>query len=172
MYPKPFIEYLIYFHTFRDYFECHEVLEEHWKDQGQQNQVWVGFIQLAVAMYHHRRENQAGAKKQLTQAISILKAEKEQVNQLGIDAEALLVILKVKLDQIIANLPYTAIQIPLKDQVLEQECKRASQQKGATWGTEPTPISNDIIHKHKLRDRSAIIAERDYQLKKRRGMEN
>jgi len=31
MYPEPYLEYLIQFHAERDYFECHEILEEYWK---------------------------------------------------------------------------------------------------------------------------------------------
>ena len=32
VYPEAYIEYLMYFHGNRDYFECHEVLEEYWKE--------------------------------------------------------------------------------------------------------------------------------------------
>lgn len=31
LYPTAYIKYLFHFHTDRDYFECHELLEEHWK---------------------------------------------------------------------------------------------------------------------------------------------
>ncbi|RXJ03857.1 DUF309 domain-containing protein [Anaerobacillus alkaliphilus] len=167
MAPRPFIEYLTYFHTFRDYFECHEVLEEHWKEEGQQNKLWVGYIQLAVAMYHHRRNNFPGAKKQLSQAVTILEMERKQSIQLGIDIEALLVKLRKKLSQITNKQPYTPINIPINSQELIEKCREISQEKGSTWGKEIGLISSDIIHKHKLRDRTEIIAEREYQLKKR-----
>lgn len=39
MYPAEYLEYLVYFHADRDYFECHEILEEYWKEQGMNNLV-------------------------------------------------------------------------------------------------------------------------------------
>ncbi len=64
MYPKAYIDYLVEFHATRDYFECHEILEEYWKEDPpkKRKRYWVGFIQLAVALYHHRRQNTAGQK--------------------------------------------------------------------------------------------------------------
>ena len=58
-FPQKYIEYLVHFHGDRDYFECHEILEEYWKkiDNGNKESIWVGLIQLAVANYHHRRKN-------------------------------------------------------------------------------------------------------------------
>ncbi len=57
MYAKAYIEYLAHFHGTRDYFECHEVLEEHWKavDPKNRSSVWVLLIQIAVSMYHARQ---------------------------------------------------------------------------------------------------------------------
>lgn len=51
-YPQAYIEYLEYYHGARDYFECHEVLEEYWKENPSSplSAAWVGLIQLAVAM--------------------------------------------------------------------------------------------------------------------------
>ncbi|PAD68333.1 hypothetical protein CHH83_14265, partial [Bacillus sp. 7586-K] len=31
MYDQEYIDFLVHFHCDRDYFECHEILEEHWK---------------------------------------------------------------------------------------------------------------------------------------------
>ncbi|MCD2486520.1 DUF309 domain-containing protein, partial [Staphylococcus aureus] len=51
MYPKAYIDYLVEFHATRDYFECHEILEEYWKEDPpkKRKRYWVGFIELAVA---------------------------------------------------------------------------------------------------------------------------
>lgn len=74
MYPKPYIDYLVYFHTNRDYFECHEVLEEHWKvaDPRHRNVLWVGLIQVAVSLYHHRRSNYVGAERTMKKQFQFL----------------------------------------------------------------------------------------------------
>ncbi|WP_260405419.1 DUF309 domain-containing protein, partial [Paenibacillus sp. 598K] len=65
IYPDDYIQYLIEFHVTRDYFECHELLEEYWKEQPGDDpfyDTWVGLIQIAVSQYHHRRSNHRGAR--------------------------------------------------------------------------------------------------------------
>lgn len=167
LYPRPFIDYLVYFHSFRDYFECHEILEEHWKQQGQSNPIWVGFIQLAVAMYHHRRQNLSGATKQLASALKIIEKEKKQVQKLGIDQDVLIKMLEEKLEEIHKGISYSPIDLPINDQRLLDLCIKKSQENKVTWGSEVF-VTHSIIHKHKTRDRSAIIKEREEQLNKRR----
>ncbi|RKJ17377.1 DUF309 domain-containing protein, partial [Butyricicoccus sp. 1XD8-22] len=52
-----FVQYFTYFNGNKDYFECHEVLEEYWKilAPGDKKHPLVGYIQLATGMYHWRR---------------------------------------------------------------------------------------------------------------------
>ncbi|WP_218197281.1 DUF309 domain-containing protein, partial [Pseudomonas sp. 2995-1] len=58
-YPDAYIEYLIEFHGTRDYFECHEIMEEYWKKNKEKH--WHTLIQLAVAIYHERQHNYDGS---------------------------------------------------------------------------------------------------------------
>lgn len=44
MYPEAYIEYLAEFHGSRDYFECHELLEEHWKKTLRENGNYIGSV--------------------------------------------------------------------------------------------------------------------------------
>ncbi len=45
MYPNAYLDYLVYFHGHRDYFECHEVLEEYWKkDQAGKKRFSLGCL--------------------------------------------------------------------------------------------------------------------------------
>ncbi|OIJ15920.1 hypothetical protein BKP35_02745 [Anaerobacillus arseniciselenatis] len=168
MYPKAYIDYLVYFHSFRDYFECHEALEEHWKQEGKANKVWVGLIQLAVAMYHHRRGNFKGANKQLMGAIKILKEEKGKLSELGINETKLMDLLYAKQIEIKKQLPYYSLSIPLNDPTVIEYCKKNSQEKGRSWGEKNIKVSIELIDKHKLRDRSQIIEERKQQLNRKR----
>ena len=88
-YPEAWLDYLFEFHATRDYFECHEILEEYWKSvpEGDPDRgVWVGLIQLAVALYHHRRGNRAGALKMYRGAAARLRPE--ALDRLGLDGEA------------------------------------------------------------------------------------
>jgi predicted metal-dependent hydrolase len=45
----------------REFFECHEVLEELWNDQQEpEKQLTQGILQIAVAYYHYLRGNYSG----------------------------------------------------------------------------------------------------------------
>jgi|688.fasta_scaffold529647_2 predicted metal-dependent hydrolase len=58
----------------REFFDCHEVLEEVWKHQPEpERQLTQGIIQIAVAYYHALRGNSAGAIKLLARGIPRVK---------------------------------------------------------------------------------------------------
>lgn len=170
MYPKEYIEFLVHFHGARDYFECHEVLEEYWKkvDMYNKKSIWVGLILLAVANYHHRRENYNGAKRTLTKSIMILKEKDEQLSLLGIDAHKLLTLLHNHLQQIATAKHYTSYNLPIFDQELLFNCKQISAQKNLPWCKSSDLENEELIHRHCRRDRSEVIQERLYALKKSR----
>ncbi|MFB5760511.1 DUF309 domain-containing protein [Paenibacillus medicaginis] len=81
-YPPLYIAYLVYFNRDRDYFECHEVLEELWLETGR-NPLYKGLLQLAVGLFHFRNGNVRGARMMLESALQKLKAAEEAA--LGID---------------------------------------------------------------------------------------
>lgn len=67
-----YVEFLYYFNVKRDYFECHEVMEELWMEEGR-NPLYQGLLQVAVGLYHHRNGNVGGAIKLFTQALEKLE---------------------------------------------------------------------------------------------------
>ncbi|WP_127588635.1 DUF309 domain-containing protein [Paenibacillus koleovorans] len=67
-----YVEFLYHFNTTRDYFECHEVMEELWMEEGR-NPLHQGLLQVAVGLYHHRNGNIGGARKLMDQAIEKLE---------------------------------------------------------------------------------------------------
>ena len=67
-----YVEFLYNFNVERDYFECHEVMEELWMEEGR-NPLHQGLLQVAVALYHHRNGNTGGAVKLFTQALEKLQ---------------------------------------------------------------------------------------------------
>jgi predicted metal-dependent hydrolase len=102
LYPKEYLQYLIHFHGNRDYFECHEILEEFWKKKDPRNKhsIWVGFIQLAVSNYHHRRGNFKGAQKTLKKALEIFHSKENSITKLGLESPSFFKILYDSLDKI------------------------------------------------------------------------
>jgi predicted metal-dependent hydrolase len=161
MYPKEYLDYLVYFHTERDYFECHEVLEEYWKDQKMKKKVWVGLIQIAVSLYHHRRNNFTGALKMIESAYAILKEEKIELVQLGIHYGQLIAQLERKINDIKNLQPYQSLNLPLEAEVLKQ-CERICQLQGLSWGKASDLKDEYLLNKHTLRDRSEVIKEREH----------
>lgn len=55
-----YLLYLYYFNTKRDYYECHDVLEELWLDS-QRDLFLQGLIQVAVGLYHFKWKNRKGS---------------------------------------------------------------------------------------------------------------
>jgi uncharacterized protein len=168
LYPKPYIDYLVYFHSQRDYFECHEVLEEHWKSVPKNERAiyWVGFIQLAVGLYHHRRNNFEGAKKMMNGAIRILEKEKRVITTLGLDFEELIKLMKTKLNDISHNEPFQHLDLPIVDENLLQVCIERCKEFNTKWKSDSA--DDFIIHKHSNRDRSDVIAARLEELEKKK----
>ncbi|GGH15977.1 DUF309 domain-containing protein [Paenibacillus segetis] len=72
-YKPQFVAYLIYFNRDRDYFECHEVLEELWLEQNK-DPLYKGLLQVAVGLYHFRNGNVTGGVKMLRSAAERLAA--------------------------------------------------------------------------------------------------
>lgn len=170
-YPEAYVMFLVHFHGDRDYFECHEQLEDYWKEHPESpyRVTWVGLIQSAVGMYHYRRGNIAGAVKSLQGALQ--KFHSGDLLGLGIDAEQW----RRRLEETLAKLreeapaPYRDIEIPIQDSKLLDECVRICRRLGFVWGA-PSEMDNaELIHRHLRRDRTPIIEERQRRLDERRG---
>ncbi|KON87173.1 hypothetical protein AF332_10345 [Sporosarcina globispora] len=162
MYPDEYIEFLVHFHGDRDYFECHEILEEYWKntDRNNKSSTWVGLILMAVAFYHHRRENFNGAERTLRKGIGILERRPADLLALGLDRDQLIKDLKNRLQLIQKGGKYRSVNLPLSDPHLKEKCMELCSAKGFAWCSNSILLDNDIVHRHKSRDRSLVIKER------------
>lgn len=81
-YDRLYVAFLYYFNVERDYFECHEVLEELWLEEGRYP-LYQGLLQVAVGLYHHGNGNVGGAIKLFSQAVDKLRLY--PADSLGID---------------------------------------------------------------------------------------
>lgn len=161
-YPEPYIEYLIYFHVERDFFECHEVLEEYWKSvpNSPLRQAWHGLIQIAVSQYHHRRGNIVGARKMLGSAIDNLNVA--HIEELGLQVDAFSNTLGIRLSQLVHNpeKAYEDYNFPFADKELLLICQRHPLAADKLWLSRSDLLNESLIHKHTLRDRSDVIEAR------------
>jgi predicted metal-dependent hydrolase len=71
-YDQLYVDFIYYFNIKRDYFECHEVMEELWLEEGRAP-LYQGLLQLAVGLYHHWNGNVGGSIKLFTQGIGKLQ---------------------------------------------------------------------------------------------------
>jgi predicted metal-dependent hydrolase len=166
VYPQAWKDYLIEFHGPRDYFECHEILEEYWKEapKPERRQIWVGLIQLAVGLYHQRRGNFSGAAKMLHSANQIFTHQPDALHHLGLDSRSLNEQVHRRMEEVKRHEPYYSICLPIADEKLLHECQERCKELGYSWG-QPSPQAEELIHRHTLRDRSQVIEERNKQLK-------
>jgi predicted metal-dependent hydrolase len=162
-YPKAYMDYLIYFHAERDFFECHEVLEAYWKEHPGDPlaTAYVGLIQVAVSFYHQRRHNLAGALKMLRSAIHLLKVE--DLVKLGIDPALFHNLLLDCLERLEnpADFKYADMDIPLADPLLQAACMERCVGQSLVWQSASNFGDIHLINKHTLRDRSSVIEERE-----------
>lgn len=170
MYPRLYIQYLAHFHGDRDYFECHELLEEYWKSlpAGTRSFVWVGLIQVAVGLYHQRRGNFPGAIKMIFSAVEILSRLGSEVAQLGLDQEELLVRLHFRLAELHETKPYHSLNLPITDAQLLLQCEAMCNETGFSFGLASNMKNDYLLHKHTMRDRTDVIRTRDQQLQAKR----
>lgn len=169
MYPQAYIDYLVYFHGIRDYFECHEILEEEWKKdaRGERKNHWRGLIQIAVGLYHWRRGNLIGAERSLQNAINNLDGEKPALQSLALDPQHLIALLKQLEQEIKERKPYKNVNLPITDIQLIRRCETLCQEKGCIMGN-PSDLSDvQILHKHCQPNRETILSKRE---KKKRGL--
>lgn len=169
MYPESYIQYLVHFHGDRDYFECHEILEEYWKRKpaGQRDIYWVGLIQIAVSLYHYRRQNIKGAVRMMKSAAAILTKEAQAVEQLGLDSKALLSILLEQLRDMENGQSYTSMSLPIADPQLEAACISLCHKRNLIWKSSSDLSNPFLLNKHTLRDRTDVIEERMRQIKRK-----
>ena len=167
MYPDAYIQYLAHFHGDRDYFECHEILEEYWKGTNEgKHSVWVGFILLAVSNYHFRRGNKEGSGRTLRKAITIFENQ-IQNQSFGIDMEYLIKLSKERLISIQLDEVYSSFDLPITDMTLLAKCQTICHLKGFHWGQNSNLDDLNLIHRHLTRERRGIILERQNAIAKR-----
>ncbi|MBM4762175.1 DUF309 domain-containing protein [Bacillus sp. B15-48] len=170
MIPKAFIQYLVHFHGDRDYFECHEILEEYWKESDPRNKesILVGFILLAVSVYHHRRNNFSGALRTLKKSKKIFSYQKEKCEELAIDHSKLMKLIMDTRGVIEKQLPYKSINLPIGNKAVIDLCKSECKRQGFVWGERSNFANKELINRHLLRDRTDVILEREKALNKRK----
>lgn len=127
---------------------------------------------LAVALYHQRRGNGKGAKRLISNSLHILDSDRNVLTELGLDEEAFLLLLRTLKKKIDEDTPYESVMLPIRDETLLSLCQEMAEKEGLTFGQESNLSHTFIIEKHRLRDRTDVLLEREKQMerKKSRGI--
>ncbi|MCE4957097.1 DUF309 domain-containing protein [Macrococcoides caseolyticum] len=154
LFNKAFNDYITEFHEKRDYFECHEIMEDAWKEKEHytKQDPEVALIMLATGLYHLRRHNVKGAIILLNKTIDMMQLNKTFLSHyLEIDN----VIQSIQ--ELIIKQTYQSINLPLVSRITFKH---------------PQSISEEILHKHKLRDRTDVILSRQWALNNKYPVQN
>ena len=160
LYNPLFVKFIVYFNENQDFFECHEVLEEYWKlfpDRTKEHPL-VGYILLSTAMYHWRRGNTVGAGRTILKSISRLQriSVDHPCFSDGINIENLVKNATIASQQIKKEQPFSTFSIEVTSTKIQSLIKEI------TPSMDLLPSGTDeVIHKHMLRDRSDILNERE-----------
>ncbi|WP_166241586.1 DUF309 domain-containing protein [Paenibacillus turpanensis] len=173
---KEYVDYLVSFHAERDYFECHEIMEEFWKEHPEHpNRIgWLMLIQVAVGAYHARRGNLPGARKMWGAALEKVSGGGVDFEAMALDGARLEADLRERLAELAAageeaerDYRYREMDLPLADAQLAEVCRREAEQRGLIWGAPSDMSRRELIDRHTLRDRSDVIEARREELERR-----
>jgi uncharacterized protein len=148
-YDPLYLDYLIYFNRDRDYFECHEVMEELWLSRAS-DPLYKGLLQVAVGLFHSRSGNAAGSLKMLKSAASRLASYPD--DSLGIHLGKLkqeVVSYIEQLNEFSGNsFPHYDLTIEIADEGLRQAVEKRS---GELKPNVPLQLKRQRGPKHELR---------------------
>lgn len=169
-YPQAYYDYLATYYGLRDYFECHDIMEEYWKEQPNSRYTgcWLVFIRIAVASYHARRGNWAGARKMMAKAAA--EADPRLMSELGMDGDKLASLLKDTAERWSEAEPpvYRDLALPIIDPLLEAESRSRCLANGWTWDTPLHQVQEHIVHRHLTRDRAPVVEARKQSAERKR----
>lgn len=150
-----YVAYCTYFNGNRDYFECHEVLEEYWKEiaPGDKDHVLVGLVQLATGMYHWRRGNYSGSARILTKSLHNLQQNRHSVFLQPLDDRLLEQHIFQAIEAVEQQKPFQPFDLSITEPAfLETVASKIA----------ALPLADEdyLLHKHMLRDRSEVLEAR------------
>ena len=157
-----FIDYCAYFNGNEDYFECHEVLEDYWKEIAprEKQHPLVGYIQVATGLYHWRRGNVNGARKALKNALMLFMQNNPSAFSELIAFDEFIAHIDYSLAQIKDNQPFQAFQITITNSELDSLVSKHIKSL-------PAQSKHFLVNKHMLRDRSEILQAREAKKRSR-----
>lgn len=154
-----FVKFIVYFNKNQDFFECHEVLEDYWKEQPNfdKSHPLTAYILLATGLYHWRRGNFIGAEKTLAKAYKKM-SYLQHVTPLfadGIDFPLVYKNLAKSMHAVKEKQPFQSFPIEITSAELQTLYQRTAENL-----TLLPPNSKAIIDKHLLRPKADLKSKK------------
>lgn len=149
----------------QDYFECHEIMEDAWKDKGDftKEDAEVFFVLIVTGEYHYRRGNVIGAATSYKRALKLYGKHEYDVTAFGFTEE--LISLLQERCQHLADTPFKPMNFPVLNWVYES-LYEMHQDEYESYSAFTLDIlerfekDEEIVHRHRLRDREDVIEAR------------
>lgn len=125
-YPELYVRFLRLFNLDRDYYTCHDVMEELWLEEGR-DLFYQGLLQSAVGLHHCRNQNAGGAVKLMTAALNKLVCYPDRF--MGIDVAKLKQDLEKYLDKLQGHAQQEVTYDDLTIEILDPVLKRLVHEK-------------------------------------------
>ena len=156
-----FTQFITYFNVHEDYFECHEVLEEYWKEIAPKDKTHplTAWILISTGLYHWRRGNFNGALRSLEKSLERIQLHVDSVFHEGIQLQLVIEFLIQSIDLVRDKKSFQAFTIPISSPELITIINKQPKL---------IPLTGEhLIHKHMLRDRSEILKVREEKRRNR-----
>lgn len=114
---EKYLEFIQEFHEGRDYFKCHEILEDIWVEETNcETKIHpsVKLLLVAVGAYHWRNKNTKGALAVFENSLVNFDEIKEEIDEIGINSDELVKIIEEKMICIKNGSEYNDFDLPYK----------------------------------------------------------
>ncbi len=144
-----YFDYLLEFNGTRDYYKCHDFLEEWWYEINHpKDHILVAFIQLAVGMFQWRRGNINGANKMFEGAYFIFEAHKDEIIDYGIDEEKLFEIITRVHKSMLYHEDFYDVNLPLIDKTMLSKLETLASDRDLRLYQASNLDDYHLVHKH------------------------
>lgn len=149
----------------QDYFECHEIMEEAWKDKERFKKVdaEVFLVLIVTGEYHYRRNNTIGASTSYKRALKLYETYQYHLEEFGFKGEFIDLLKERYLH--LADTAFSPMHYPVQDWVYEGLYEiHGKEYTSFTAFTlnifERFETDDALVNKHSRRDRDEVIEAR------------
>jgi predicted metal-dependent hydrolase len=146
---KRWYDFLVEFHATRDYYACHDFLEEWWFElKNPKDHILVAYIQVAVGMYQWRRGNMTAANIMFEKSLEKFQHNTDLIGQFGMDEMSLIRVVERVLQSVKNNETFYDINLPIIDFEMEDYMNQLCEERDLILYKESDTTNDHLVNKH------------------------